>query len=231
MDYMNNTTYDKLRGDLGVDNICIDYGFLIDDVSELKNRTIVFCLGKKTQKIIYPMMIQCPNNFYIHNITGVCSDSGLRSDTKIVIQKINYYDFHMNKDTWTNIIDETNPIVFKSNRNTIEENYKITNAIISKDDLLRIKVLDADDNIKDITINININIYGAKHKNGTGILLANEKTIKIVDDFITTDTMVTIAPMTQKIGLWKVESFYGYFIVTSDIEEMYNVSFVWGATK
>lgn len=231
MHHTCGTTYDKLRGNLNIDNISIDYGYLIDDVSDLKNRTIVFCLGKKTQKIIYPMIIQCPNNFSIKNITGVCSNNGIRENTKIIIQKINYYDFHMHKDNWVDIIDENEPIVFKPNKNTIEENYVVTNNIISKDDLLRIKVLEKDSDITDITINININIIGSKHKNGTSLISAKTKTQKVVDEFITSETMVVIAPLIMKLGYWTVESFKGYFIVTSDVDEEHDVSFVWGATK
>lgn len=231
MNRMNGTTYDKLRGNLGIDNISIDYGHLIDDVEELKNRTIVFCLGRKTQESIYPMMIQCPNNFMIQDITGICSKGGTINDTKIVIQKINYYDFSLNKDNWVDIIDENNPIIFKTGRNTIEENYRINNALLSKDDLLRIKVLQTDSDITDITINIRTSMQGSKYKSGDGVLASGQNSAKVIDNFITADTMINVVPTTERIGYWEVDSYNGYFIITSDTIEPASVNFIWEGTK
>jgi hypothetical protein len=71
----------------------------------------------------------------------------------------------------------------------------------------------------------------AKYKNGTGTFPTGNTSFTITDAFITANTLVTICPKAEKVGFWIVDSYAGYFTITSDKAETADVAFDWGAIK
>lgn len=79
----------------------------------------------------------------------------------------------------------------------------------------------------------------AQFKNGTGTFPASATSYQVDDAFITASTFVTIAPTSAKENFWDVDSYDGYFIITSkdggtteaEIAEPVDVTFHWSAMK
>ncbi|TCX53827.1 hypothetical protein [Dehalobacter sp. 14DCB1] len=71
----------------------------------------------------------------------------------------------------------------------------------------------------------------ASFKNGTGTFTSGGTSYQVTDAFITANTMVTVSPTGTKVGSWTVQSYDGYFIITSDATESSGVTFDWGAVK
>lgn len=71
----------------------------------------------------------------------------------------------------------------------------------------------------------------ASFKNGSATFTAGGTTYQVTDAFITTNTLVTIIPTSEKQGAWSVVSNAGSFTITSDTVETVAVTFDWGAVK
>lgn len=79
----------------------------------------------------------------------------------------------------------------------------------------------------------------AQYKRGSDTFLAATSEIRVDDSFVDVNTMVTISPKEVKENFWSVESFDGYFVISSledgvgssNANETKNVSFDWSAVK
>lgn len=70
-----------------------------------------------------------------------------------------------------------------------------------------------------------------EYKKGTGTFSSGLTTYNVNDAFVTSNTMITVTVTGGKTGYWSVESFEGYFKITSDATEKTSVTFIWEGVK
>ena len=74
--------------------------------------------------------------------------------------------------------------------------------------------------------------FNALYTQGSDTFPLGQLTYTVTNAFITALTDVNINPdPTNKIGVWSVESFAGYFTITTDIVETSNISFDWSGVR
>ena len=70
-----------------------------------------------------------------------------------------------------------------------------------------------------------------QYMQGSGTLTAGVSSYTVTDAFISPTTRVDIEPTSTKLGTWAVNSFAGYFTITSTVTETTAVTFDWSAMK
>ncbi|GCD11788.1 hypothetical protein [Clostridium tagluense] len=119
-----------------------------------KIKTVVFILAEDIRIGSQGVYVQMPFNGTIADIRGFCKTTGA-DNTVLKIEKASESDFLA--DTWTSMFKINENLIIPTN-SRVSLSYSLLNTIINRNDYLRINIVDVGIGIRDITIQVNINI-------------------------------------------------------------------------
>jgi hypothetical protein len=123
-------------------------------IEQLRERIIVFVIPDVPNTGEQRNEIRFPFQGTITNVTASCSQAGLQ-DTKMKVQKISLEDLEAGGD-WQEAVSN---IVLSPNKRTNNSNpITVKESVVNEDDFFRIFIESAGEQVKDMTINVVIEV-------------------------------------------------------------------------